>query len=263
MARLWQSNPGCDEPGYSFFIICLLKQGVHITTTCCVAKVHPPTWLPESVLHHLFLKVLKIPANIWVYWQFLPSPTVWGRQPAANSVKPNQHLVTRVPSDLVCVSPFPPPPGAKWQQQGAKEREILGVLLRTNEVAHYYSNFINKVVTATVRPIRGAAVSSELFRWTTHSKLFVQSASVRRINSAVSWCFLTEAQEGSLVRSGLCQHFSPVSQNNTRLQQLKSCKEVWEIFDSILPFFGVAVLNVTIMFVLWNQRALQLPIQHH
>lgn len=41
-----------------------------------------------------------------------------------------------------------------------KKREKWGVPLRTNEVAHYYSNFINMVAKTTVRQIRGAVVPS-------------------------------------------------------------------------------------------------------
>lgn len=66
-------------------------------------------------------------------------------------------------SALGALSPFPPPPGAKWQQAGCqREREggRRGVTLRTNEVAHHYSDFINMVVKTTVRPIKGAAVPS-------------------------------------------------------------------------------------------------------
>lgn len=41
-----------------------------------------------------------------------------------------------------------------------RERGRRGVTLRTNEVAHHYSDFINMVVKTTVRPIKGAAVPS-------------------------------------------------------------------------------------------------------
>lgn len=38
--------------------------------------------------------------------------------------------------------------------------ERRGVTLKTNEVTHYCSNIVNMVAETTVRPIRGAAVSS-------------------------------------------------------------------------------------------------------
>lgn len=113
-----------------------------------------------SVLNDLKeLNFRKNSVNIWIFWQLLSCCRGTPPSPAAKPAKAThrQHLVLL---NLVCVSLLFLSHQVLNGNSRTPKRERQGVTLRTNKVAHYYSNFINIEVKTAVRSIRGAVVPS-------------------------------------------------------------------------------------------------------